>query len=49
MKEPPAQTFAHILGDLLAVPGEFIACLEWQASASSRTDSPSMISSPWER
>ena len=30
MKEPPGQTFAHILGDLLAVPGEFIACLEWQ-------------------
>jgi type IV secretion/conjugal transfer VirB4 family ATPase len=30
MKEPPGQTYAHILGDLLAVPGEFIACLEWQ-------------------
>ena len=30
MKEPPGQTFAHILGDLLAVRGEFIACLEWQ-------------------
>ena len=30
MKEPPGQTFANILGDLLAVPGEFIACLEWQ-------------------
>lgn len=30
MKEPPAQTYAHILGDLLAVPGEFIACLEWE-------------------
>ncbi len=30
MKEPPGQTFAHILGDLLAVPGELIACLEWQ-------------------
>jgi type IV secretion system protein TrbE len=30
MKEPPAQTFAHILGDLLTVPAEFIACLEWQ-------------------
>jgi type IV secretion/conjugal transfer VirB4 family ATPase len=30
MKEPPAQTYAHILGDLLAVPGEFVACLEWQ-------------------
>jgi type IV secretion/conjugal transfer VirB4 family ATPase len=30
MKEPPSQTFAHLLGDLFAVPGEFIACLEWQ-------------------
>ena len=30
MKEPPAHTFANLLGDLLAIPGEFIACLEWQ-------------------
>jgi type IV secretion system protein VirB4 len=30
MKEPPAQTFAHMLADLLALPGQFIACLEWQ-------------------
>jgi len=30
MKEPPAHAFANILGDLLDVPGEFIACLEWQ-------------------
>jgi hypothetical protein len=30
MKEPPGQTFAHILGELLAVPGELIACVEWQ-------------------
>jgi type IV secretion system protein TrbE len=30
MKEPPAQTFAHMLGDLMAVPGEFVGCLEWQ-------------------
>jgi len=30
MKEPPSQTFAHILGDLLEVPGELIACMEWQ-------------------
>ncbi|MGE3959262.1 MAG: VirB4 family type IV secretion system protein [Vicinamibacterales bacterium] len=30
MKEPPSQTFAHLLGDLFSVPGEFIACLEWQ-------------------
>ena len=30
MKEPPAQTFAHMLADLVALPGQFIACLEWQ-------------------
>jgi len=30
MKEPPAQTFAHVLRDVYAVPGPFIACLEWQ-------------------
>jgi len=30
MKEPPSATFAHLLEDLYAVPGEFIACLEWQ-------------------
>ena len=30
MKEPPGQTFAHLLGDLCTMPGEFIACLEWQ-------------------
>lgn len=30
MKEPPAQTFAHMLGDLLALPAQFVACLEWQ-------------------
>ena len=30
MKEPPAATFAHLLEDLYTVPGEFIACLEWQ-------------------
>ena len=30
MKEPPTQTFAHLLADLYAVPGEFVACLEWQ-------------------
>lgn len=34
MKEPPGQTFAHSLGDLLCVPGEFIVCLEWQRSPS---------------
>ena len=36
MKEPPSQTFAHILGDLLEVPGEFIACLEWQRTGQDR-------------
>jgi type IV secretion system protein VirB4 len=36
MKEPPGQTFAHMLSDLLAVPGEFIACLEWQRIAPER-------------
>jgi type IV secretion/conjugal transfer VirB4 family ATPase len=36
MKEPPAQTFAHVLADLYAVPGEFIACLEWQRVPSDR-------------
>jgi type IV secretion system protein VirB4 len=30
MKEPPGQTFAHMLAELYHVPGEFIACLEWQ-------------------
>jgi len=30
MKEPPSRTFAHLLGDLHAVPGEFVACLESQ-------------------
>jgi type IV secretion system protein VirB4 len=36
MKEPPTQTFAHVLADLYAVPGEFIACLEWQRIPSDR-------------
>ena len=30
MKEPPAKTFAAMLHDLHAVPGPFVACLEWQ-------------------
>jgi type IV secretion system protein VirB4 len=30
MKEPPSQTFPHLLRDLFTIPGEFIACLEWQ-------------------
>jgi len=36
MKEPPSQTFAHMLGDLFAIPGEFITCLEWQRSPNDR-------------
>ncbi len=36
MKEPPGETFAYILGDVLAVPGEFIACLEWQRTGQDR-------------
>lgn len=36
MKEPPAQTFASMLADLLAVPGTFIACLEWQRCRADR-------------
>src|SRR5258708_19934194 len=36
MKEPPSQTFAHLLADLYAVPGEFIACLEWQRISSDK-------------
>ncbi|MGH9159772.1 MAG: VirB4 family type IV secretion system protein [Vicinamibacteraceae bacterium] len=30
MKEPPSRTFAHVLGDLVGVSGELVACLEWQ-------------------
>src|SRR4029077_15448129 len=30
MREPPSATFAHVLEALYAVPGEFIACLEWR-------------------
>jgi type IV secretion system protein TrbE len=36
MKEPPSQTFAFLLQDLYEVPGEFIACLEWQRISSER-------------
>lgn len=36
MKEPPSQTFAHLLADLYTIPGEFIACLEWQRMPSDR-------------
>ena len=36
MKEPPAQTFAHMLADLVTVPGASIACLEWQRLAADR-------------
>ena len=40
MKEAPAQTFAHVLEDLYTVPGEFIACLEWQRLANDRSNAP---------
>ena len=30
MKEPPARTYAHMLSDLMRIPCEFVACLEWQ-------------------
>lgn len=30
MKEPPARTYANMLDDLLRIPCEFVACLEWQ-------------------
>lgn len=36
MKTAPSQTFAHVLGTLSEVPGEFIACLEWQRISSDR-------------
>ena len=36
MKEAPGQTHADALGDLLEIPGEFIACLEWQRVPSDR-------------
>jgi len=30
MKEPPSHTFPLLLRDLYSIPGEFVACLEWQ-------------------
>ncbi len=36
MQEPPSTTFAHVLEDLYTVPGEFIACLEWQRTPNDR-------------
>ena len=36
MKDPPSGTFAHLLEDVYTVPGEFIACLEWQRLPSDR-------------
>jgi len=36
MKEPPTQTFAHMLEDLYTIPGECVVCLEWQRIASDR-------------
>jgi type IV secretion/conjugal transfer VirB4 family ATPase len=34
MKEPPTQTFAFLLQDLYEIPGDLIACLEWQRVSS---------------
>jgi type IV secretion system protein VirB4 len=36
MKEAPSQTHADALGSLFEIPGEFIACLEWQRIPSDR-------------
>jgi type IV secretion system protein TrbE len=36
MKEPPANTFAHVLEELYTLPGEFIACLEWRRISNDR-------------
>ena len=36
MKEPPSQTYAHMLADLTQLPGEFVACLEWQRLSNER-------------
>jgi len=36
MREAPSKSFAHLLAGLLTVPGEFIACLEWQRLAPDR-------------
>jgi hypothetical protein len=36
MKEPPSQTFAFLTQDLYEIPGEFVACLEWQRIPSDR-------------
>ncbi|MGD9902793.1 MAG: VirB4 family type IV secretion system protein [Vicinamibacterales bacterium] len=36
MREAPAKTFAQLLTGLLAVPGEFVACFEWQRIAPDR-------------
>ena len=37
LKEPPSRTFAFLLQDLYAIPGGFIACLEWQRLPNDRT------------
>lgn len=36
MKEPPSRTYASLSTDLLAIPGEFTACLEWRRLPSDR-------------
>ena len=36
MKEPPSRTYAHMLSDLVRIPCEFVACLEWQRLANDK-------------
>jgi type IV secretion system protein VirB4 len=36
MKEPPSHTFAFLLRDLYEIPGDLLACLEWQRIPSDR-------------
>ena len=36
MKEPPSRSYAHMLSDLLRIPCEFVACLEWQRLANDK-------------
>jgi type IV secretion system protein TrbE len=36
MKEPPSHTFASLLRDVYELPGDLIACLEWQRISADR-------------
>jgi type IV secretion system protein VirB4 len=36
MKEPPSHTFASVLCDVYDLPGDLIACLEWQRTPADR-------------